>query len=223
MRKSIISILLAAILLGMFACSGTSASEQMIVKYDIALTRVRKASDINQRYQAPVADTLDQVRYAYEDDLFRSLWSASESGWDLTLYNKSEKTLTIDWDEAVYMDVDKIGRGVLSSTTKYADRNNPQTPTVVARRGNISESLFSKDHVYQSTTGVWTKRPLFPIDFSEAERYKNKTVSLIVPFTVDGLIAQYEFIFTIKDVQQVPSTSNPWRLYLLDRTLGVNF
>jgi len=193
------------------------------VKYDIALTRVRKASDINQRYQAPVADTLDQVRYVYEDDLFRSLWSASESGWDLTLYNKSEKTLTIDWDEAVYMDVDRIGRGVLSSTTKYADRNNPQTPTVVARRGNISESLFSKDHVYQSTTGVWTKRPLFPIDFSEAERYKNKTVSLIVPFTVDGLIAQYEFIFTIKDVQQVPSTSNPWRLYLLDRTLGVNF
>jgi hypothetical protein len=224
MRKSLIFILLAAVLLGVFGCSVTGSAEKMIVKYDIELARVRKASDINQRYQAPVADTtMGIARYAYEDDLFRSIWSADESGWELSLYNKSEETLTIDWDEAAYMDVDKIGRGVLASSTKYSERNNPQTPTVIARRGNITENLFSKDHVYQSTTGVWAKRPLFPIDFSEAQRYKDKTVSLIIPFNVSGLTAQYEFVFNIKNVSQVPSTSNPWQIYLLDRTLGVSF
>ncbi|MCB5277711.1 MAG: hypothetical protein LHW62_08460, partial [Candidatus Cloacimonetes bacterium] len=67
------------------------------------------------------------------------------------------------------------------------------------------------------------KRPLFPIDFSEAQRYKDKTVSLIIPFNVSGLTAQYEFVFNIKNVSQVPSPSNPWQIYLLDRTLGVSF
>ncbi|MCK9557326.1 MAG: hypothetical protein PHQ78_00980 [Candidatus Cloacimonetes bacterium] len=224
MRKPLVFILLVAVLLGIFGCSVTGSTEKMIVKYDIELALVRKASDINQRYQAPVADTtMGNARYVYEDDLFRSIWSASESGWELTLYNKSEKTLTVDWDEAVYMDVDKIGRGVLVSTTKYSERNNPQTPTVIVRRGNITENLFSKDHVYQSSTGVWAKRPLFPIDFSEAQRYKGRTVSLILPFSVDGLTSQYEFVFNIKNVSEVPSTSNPWQIFLLDRALGVNF
>jgi len=223
MRKSILFLLLAIILLGMFACSATGKSERMIVKYDVELSMVRKASDINQRYRAPVADTMDVVRYAYEDDLFRSIISTTEAGWNITLYNKSEQALMIDWDNAQYLDVDRIGRGVLVSGTRYSERNNPQTPTVIARRGNVTESLFSKDHVYQSSTGVWAKRPLFPVDFSEASRYKGKSFSLIVPFTVDGLTSQYEFLFTIKDVRQEASTSNPWQLYFLDRTLGVNF
>jgi hypothetical protein len=64
---------------------------------------------------------------------------------------------------------------------------------------------------------------MFPVDFSEAQRYKNKSFSLIIPFTVDGLTSQYEFVFTIADVRQIESTSNPWQLYLLDRTLGVSF
>jgi hypothetical protein len=222
MKRYLTLTLLGIILLGMFACS-SSKTQKMIVKYDVELTMVRKASDINQRYQAPVADTLDVVRYAYEDDLFRSIWSATESGWNLVLYNKSEKPLMIDWDEVNYMDVDNIGHRVLVSTTKFSERNNPQTPTVLPRRGSITESLVSADHVYQSSTGIWAKRPLWPIDYSEAQRYKGKKVRMIIPFTVDGLTAQYEFVFTIKDVRQVASSSNPWQLYLLDRALGVNF
>jgi hypothetical protein len=221
MKKSLIFILLALILLGIIACSGGS-KDKMIVKYDVELSMVRKASDITQRYQAPVADTIDVVRYAYEDDLFRSIWSASEGGWDLVLYNKSERPLMIDWDEVSYIDVDNIGHSVLSSSTKYSERNEPQTPSVIPRRGNITERLFSATHIYQSSTGEWAKRPLWPIDFSEAQRYKGKTVRLIIPFSVDGLTAQYEFNFTIKDVRQEAASSNPWQLFILDRDLGVN-
>jgi hypothetical protein len=223
MKKSLLFLLLAVVLIGMFGCSGTASAPKMIVKYDMELSMVRKASDINQRYRAPVADTLDVVRYSYEDDLFRSIWSATEGGWNFTLYNKSEQALMIDWDEVVYMDVDRIGHPILASGTRYSERNNPQTPTVVARRGNVEETLVSKDHIYQSSTGIWAKRPMFPVDFSEAQRYKNKSFSLIIPFTVDGLTSQYEFVFTIADVRQIESTSNPWQLYLLDRTLGVSF
>ncbi|MCB5252204.1 MAG: hypothetical protein RBR69_01190 [Candidatus Cloacimonadaceae bacterium] len=223
MQRYLIFTLFGLILIGVFGCSGSSAAQKMVVKYDVELSMVRKASDINQRYQAPVADTMDVVRYAYEDDLFRSIWSATEAGWNLVLYNKSEKPLIIDWDEVVYMDVDNIGHKVLASGTKLSERDNPQTPSVIARRGNINESLFSADHVYVSSTGILARRPLWPVDFTEAKRYEGKKVRLMIPFMVDGLSAQYEFVFTIKNVSQEASSSNPWQLYLVDRALGVNF
>jgi len=41
----------------------------------------------------------------------------------------------------------------------------------------------------------------------------------MIPLTVEGYTAQYEFIFTIKDVKQELSANDPWRMYLLDRAL----
>lgn len=222
MQRYLILTLLGLILIGIFGCSGTSAADKMIVKYDVELSMARKASDINQRYQASVADTVDVVRYAYEDHLFRSIWSANEAGWNLSLYNKSEEPLLIDWDSVSYMDVDNMGHRVLASGTKLSELGDPQTPTVIPRRGNISETLYSADHIYQSSPGILAKRPLWPIDFTEAKRFEGKNFRLIIPFTVDGLSAQYEFVFTIKNVRKVASKSNPWKLYLKDRKSGVN-
>lgn len=228
MKKSLALIAVVVVLLGIFGCSTTSKSkaEKQIVKYDIELSKVRKASDINQRYRAPVADDSlgDVVRYAYEDDLFRSIWSATEAGWDLVIYNKSEAPIMINWDNVNYMDVDNIGHPVLISSTKLADKDKGQTPSVIVRRGSLSEKLFSATHVYQSpVTGLWVKRPLLPIDYTEAVRYKDKEIKLIIPFTVEGLSSQYEFVFKIKNVSQVPSPSNPWAGYLIDRALGATF
>lgn len=222
MQRYVIIMLLALILFGIFGCSKKS-SDKMIVKYDVELSMVRKASDINQRYQAPVADTLDVVRYAYEDDLFRSIWSATEAGINLTLYNKSEEALKIDWEKVNYQDVDGIDHRVLVSGTKLSDINAPQPPTVIPVRGDITETLFSADHIYPSSIGIMARRPLWSIDFAEAKRNEGKQMRLIIPFTVDGLSSQYEFVFTIKNVRQVKSSSNPWQLYLKDRSLGVNF
>jgi len=226
MKRIIAISAVVIILIGMFGCAGTASSaEKKIVKYDIKLEMVRKASDINQRYQAPVADSsLGVVRYTYEDDLFRSIWSISEAGWEVVMYNKSEKPVMIDWNQAQYLDVDGIGHTLLVSTTPLSARDQDQTPSLINRRGNLNEKLFSATHVYQSPlTGLWSKRPLLPIDFSEAARYKGKELKLNIPFTVDGLSAEYQFVFKIADVRQVTATSNPWAAYLMDRALGANF
>jgi len=227
MKRYLAFIALVIILMGMFGCATTSAGgEKMIVKYDMELSMVRSAVDINQRFRAPVADTTttDVTRYAFEDDLFRSIWSATEAGWDLVLYNKSEKPIMIDWNNVNYMDVDNIGHKVLISSTRFADRDKDQVPSVIVRRGSLTEKLVSATHIYQSPlTGLLVKRPMFPIDYSEAIRYKNKEFKLMVPFTVDGLSSQYEFIFKIKDVRQVSAASNPWASFLMDRALGATF
>ncbi|HQQ67929.1 MAG TPA: hypothetical protein PLX77_03775 [Candidatus Cloacimonadota bacterium] len=227
MKRYLAIISIVIFLMGMFGCATTGAGgEKMIVKYDIELTMVRSAVDINQRYRAPVADTTttDVTRYTYEDDLFRSIWSATEAGWDLVLYNKSEKPIMIDWNNVNYQDVDNIGHKVLISSTRFTDRDKDQVPSVIVRRGNLTEKLVSATHIYQSPlSGLLVKRPMFPIDYNEAIRYKGKEFKLMIPFTVDGLSSQYEFVFKIKDVRQVSATSNPWASFLMDRALGATF
>jgi len=112
------------------------------------------------------------------------------------LYNKSEKPIMIDWNNVNYMDVDNIGHKVLISSTRFTDRDKDQVPSVIVRRGSLTEKLVSATHIYQSPlSGLLVKRPMFPIDYSEAIRYKNKEFKLMVPFTVDGLSSQYEFVF----------------------------
>ncbi|MCD8480615.1 MAG: hypothetical protein LRZ88_10645, partial [Candidatus Cloacimonetes bacterium] len=87
---------------------------------------------------------VDIVRYSFEDDLFRSIWSASEAGWDLVLYNKSGNPIMIDWNNARYMDVDNIGHTVLISGTRLSERDKDQTPSLIPRNGNVTEKLFSQ-------------------------------------------------------------------------------
>ena len=116
MRKFIVFLLALVVLFSMFGCATTSTTEKTIVQYDMELSAVRKPIDPNVRQRSPQEDTsTGTLRYAYEDDLFRSIWSASEAGWDLVLYNKTEQPIMIDWDNATYMDFDTIGHAVLIS------------------------------------------------------------------------------------------------------------
>lgn len=223
MKYAFMAMTLLFALLGLFSCAANYTGERNIVKYDIELIQVRKTANINQRLKAPVADTTDAAltRYVFEDDLLRSVWSADEAGWDVQIINKTEKPIMIDWDNASYMDYDNVGHSVLISATKYSDREKPQTPTVITRKGTLTEKLISATHIYQSPlTGLLVKRPLMPVDFTEASRYKGKELRMMLPFTVEGLSSQYEFIFKVKDVRQVVSSNNPWGGYQMDRALG---
>lgn len=224
MKRYLYILLFAVLMLGLIGCSVTGA-EKMIVKYEIELTKVNPAegADADAKTRVPVAnDTLEKIRYSYEDELTQSMWFVDESGWEVTFTNKGDKPIMIDWDEVMYMDIDKMAHRILSKNTKIADKEEPQTPSIIARRGTLNETLFPADSFYQSATGLTNKRPIFPIEYVEAQRYKGKTFTLIIPLTVEGYSAQYEFVFTIKDVKQELSTSNPWQMYLYDRALGIN-
>lgn len=223
MKRYLYILLFVAVLFSFTACIGTGG-EKMIVKYEIELSKVQKVGSNETKVHVPMKDTsLEEIRYSYEDELTRSIWFADEGGWDVTFYNKTDKPIMIDWDEVSYMDIDKIGHRVLSKNTKVAEKDEPQNPSIVARRGSLSEKLFPAEFYYQSSTGVMSKRPMFPIDFGEAKRYENKNYSLIIPLTVEGFTAQYEFVFTIKEVKQELSTKDPWSMYLFDRTMGINY
>ncbi len=209
MRRLITILISAIILLGLAACATTTsdtAATKLVTKYDIALATVNRSDASMGRVKAPVADTtlVNKLRYRYEDELIRTIWSASENGFELTMYNASDKTITIDWDKGLYLDYDNIGHRLLPSKTKDADKDKVQVPSVVPARGNLVETIYSADHVsLSSVMGLYVRNPLLPTDYASAVRYQGKELKLTLPFSIDGTQVTYDFLFKITNVRQI--------------------
>lgn len=215
MIKHITIIALTAVLLLLAACATNQdgAAPRMVTKYDIALTKVNRIGDASGKVKSPVADTtlVDKVRYRYEDEIMRTIWSATENGFEVTFYNPTEKIITIDWDGGQYLDYDNIGHRLLISKTKDADKDKPQTPTVISPRGNLIETITSADHVrLSSVMGLYVCEPLLPTDYASAVRYNGKEMKLTLPITTDGNTHVYEHVFKVVGVRQVAAKSSGW-------------
>ena len=91
---------LAIILLLLTACAttGDEQATKLVTKYDIALTKVSRGGNETTRSKAPVADTtlVDKLRFHYDDEFMHTIWYASENGFELTLYNASDKNIILD-------------------------------------------------------------------------------------------------------------------------------
>ena len=213
MNKLYLLAALGLIILVLAACASTGegAKTKLVTKYDIALVKVVNTTDLTGRAKSPVADTtlVNKLRYRYEDNLVRTIWSASEAGFELTLYNASDKSIMISWEQGLYLDYDNIGHRLLISSTKDADKDKPQAVSTIAPRGNLVETIGSADHVSQSSVlGVYARSPLLPTDYASAVRYNGKEMKLILPITIDGVVNNYEHTFKVIGVRQVTAKTS---------------
>jgi hypothetical protein len=213
MKKTYLLIPLVIILIIMAGCSSNKKAKapKMATKYDIALSKVNRSGDLSGKSKAPVADTtmVNKLRYRYEDDLMRAIWSASENGFEVTLYNPTNKNITIDWEQGQYLDYDNIGHRLIISSTKDADLTKAQPASVVPPRGNLIETLFSADNIsLSSLLNLYVRTPLLPTDYATAVRYNGKEMKLMLPVIVDNSTQTYEFTFKIVNVRQVAVKSS---------------
>lgn len=213
MKKLYILIPVAVMLLLLAACASNDGTQNMklVTKYDISLMKVVKAEDPGARYKAPVADTtlVNKLRYRWEDETMRTIWSASENGFELTLYNASSKPISLNWDKALYLDYDNIGHRIVLSSGKDSEKDKPLGLSTVPPQGNLVETIFSADNIsLSSLLGVYVRTPLLPTDFAAAARYVGKEMKLLLPFTIDGNSSNYEFTFRVTKVRQVQQKSS---------------
>ncbi len=213
MKKLYFLVPLAVILLLLAACASNDGTQntKLVTKYDISLVKVVKTEDPAARYKAPVADTtlVNKLRFRWEDETLRTIWSASENGFELTLYNASGKPISLNWDKALYLDYDNIGHRIVLGSGKDSEKDKPLGSSTVVPQGNLVETIFSADNIsLSSLLGVYVRTPMLPTDFASATRYVGKELKLILPFTIDGKPFTYEQTFKVTKVRQVQQKSS---------------
>ena len=182
--------------------------------YSIGLKQVERPVDAKERYGKHQIVRVEEegiTKYSFEDGLTSIFWSATVSEFSFVLNNKTDHSIKIVWDEAAYVDIDGISQRVMHAGVKYADRNSSQPPTVVVRKGIASDLIIPSDNIYyvSGTYGGWRKEPLLP-DIKKpnaeelelkAEKYIGKTIQVLLPLQIEGIVNEYIFIFEVQSVE----------------------
>jgi hypothetical protein len=154
-------------------------------EYDVALT-------------APAGS--DGLRF--EDDSISVDWIFGKEALSLSLTNKTDTPLKVDWGQASYVDVNGTAEKVVHLRAMDTNHGDTQSRTIIAPGANIQDSLLpaSRADFNIEEDGRWNSKPMFP-DGEEALTYKGKSFWVFIPMEVNGKPQTYLFIFKISDVK----------------------
>ena len=147
-----------------------------------------------------------KTKYSFEDGMLKIVWLPTSSQFGFLLKNKTSHSIKVIWDDAGYVDESGMSKRVLHKGVKYADRNNPQPPTIVVRGAIISDIVFPTDNVeyVSGRYGHWKEVPLPPNNGkqksdieSKAKSVVGKRIQVLLPTKIEGVVNEYIYVFSI--------------------------
>ena len=179
--------------------------------YKVGLQEVESPKNIKEQYgETKVVNFQDQgvTKYSYEDGLIKIIWLPLSTQFGFSLLNKSDHSIKIIWDEAVYVNENGSSQRVFHSGVNYTDRNNSQPPTTVVKGASVDDLIMPTDKVYFSSGsyGGWREMELFDNIASTPEKldslkstYVGKVVKVLLPIKIEETTNEYLFTFKIED------------------------
>lgn len=202
MRKLIFTLFLATMLTSCMTYQGF---------YNVGLQEVERPENAKERYGESKIINFEEegkTKYSYEDELIKIVWLSLSTQFAFTLENKSDNSIKIIWDEAVYVDENGSSGRVMHSGVKYVDRSNPQPPTVVVKKAKVDDMVVPTDNIYyiSGQYGGWQTKPLFPNQATTQEelnaltqKYVGKTVKILLPLQIQETVNEYIFSFKVEN------------------------
>ena len=175
--------------------------------YDMKLQKVERTKNSENNYgESKIVNFKEEgkSKYSYEDQMIKIVWTPVSTQFGFILDNKTNHSIKIIWDEAVYIDENGSSERVMHSGVKYSESTNPQIPTIIIKNGNVSDILIPVDNIYyvSGKYGGWNTQPLFTDwAYSQEElyivtqEYIGKSVKILLPLKIEGVINEYIFTF----------------------------
>ena len=151
--------------------------------------------------------------FTFEDENIKIRWDFDYTRVDFVLENKTDKSIKVIWDEAIYVDEYGQSANIMHKGIKYIDRNDSQKPSTVARSSKLNDSITPTSKIYyqnptQYTQGGWREKPLFhnKIAFNKqtvkdsCSNTVGLEVKILLPVEIDGIIQEYIFTFKVEDI-----------------------
>lgn len=183
------------------------------IAYDISLEGVERPAEAKERYgeQKIVKLEEEDFKYSFEDEMINIAWLPSAVKMAFVIENKTDHSIRIIWDEAAYVDENGESHRVMHSGIRYIERDSPQSPSVVVRKGKLTDVLIPIDYIISGSSG-WEEKPLFPNRqvggdpqqlLDEAEKYIGKTIQILLPIQIENITNDYIFIFKVLNFEMI--------------------
>lgn len=185
--------------------------------YSMRLTSVQRPESARERYgpeRLAVISDSGKTKFTFDDSLVRITMAPTTDGFAFRLDNKTFHSVRIIWDDAAIVDPTGESGRVMHNGVKYTDRNNSQPPTVIVARGFVTDIAVPTENVSLSSGlyGGWTTSPFLPRPPMDAknrdavlanlkDRFRGRSVALLLPLQIEGFTNDYLFTFSILDVR----------------------
>lgn len=137
----------------------------------------------------------------FEDSVCAFQFAMSEYGINVSMRNKTQYAIKIDWNELSFVDYAGTVHKVAPGWAKVDDASKVLPPTVVPPGSTLNEWVFPADHISYnsnapgySTAGGGRVSPLFSASPASAE---GRRISLYIPLGIDGRTRPMRFEFSV--------------------------
>lgn len=165
-------------------------------KWDVSLVKVEKPEDMSDSY-SDIKTIQDEgvTKYSFEDELIDMMIFDKVTEFSFTLKNKSQNSIRIIWDDAVYVDENNRTSKIMHSGIKYNDREASQPASTIIRSASLSDIAMPTSNVYfNESLKKWDQYMLYPKTKSSTPRQ----VRLMLPIKVKDVVNEYVFVFEMK-------------------------
>ena len=176
--------------------------------YNFELTRVERPAEVSKRYGEIKISPVDDkgvTKYSFDDNLVNVVWLVTNDDISFVLENKTDYSMKIIWDDAAFVDSKGQSQRVMHSGVKYTDRNNSQPPTIIVRKGKITDIVQPVDLVYLDY--YWFTHPMFNDYIRNGNEQTvtdmlksnvGKQIQVLLPLKIEETVNDYIFTFTVK-------------------------
>lgn len=164
--------------------------------YYYTLSKVIKPANKSIRYGKFEERKSDDFvsRFFYEDNIISILIIGGAKQFDFSLTNKMKNSIKIVWDEAAFVDEKNMVSKVVHQGVKYIDVNNSQPATTIPGGASISELIAPSNRI--KYYDGWYQQSILP-DKTNDPNIVGKTIKVLLPIEINGVVNEYVFCFTI--------------------------
>ena len=176
--------------------------------YNLVLSKVEKPKNPQVRYGKMQTVSGENVtKYSYVDNFISIIWVAGTSEFSFNLQNKSGNSLKIEWDEGSYIDLSNSASRIFHSGVKYTDRDKSMPATVVPN-GTSVDDVVLPTNLTSFSGSDWHSSSLIPNNRTYDPNKVGKTVKVLLPISVRGVVNEYTYIFKVEWIWEHPELRN---------------
>jgi hypothetical protein len=208
-------VLVVFIVLGLASGATTPSPYEPIVlsgNYIVTLSEVERPENAQERWGNSQISTFEDdgtSKSSFEDDMIKIIWFVLPGEFSFVLQNKTNNSIRIIWDEAVYVNENGFSGKVAHSDISYTEMNNSQPSTVVVKNTSVDDIIVPTKNIYYSSYSGWNIEPLFREYASTQEELDEtvkeklgETVKILLPLQIEETVNEYMFSFKIENFIQ---------------------
>lgn len=170
--------------------------EKYVVGYPLKLGEVV----LNGESVGNISETTDM----YSDDRIKVLWLKIADRIEFILENKTDNSISINWDKSSFIGIDKRAEKFMHSGVSYVNKESASLDKMIPSNAKIEDFIIPNSNVYLDENSQLTIKPLY-VYFAKCDYDLNTlqdisgSIRVILVLRENDKELEYEFTFHLSE------------------------